>query len=491
MYRPPSKRVQIIQRVAIYTTMSVAVTTLVAVLVFFMLGYQINRADGRIEQGGLVQFDTRPGGADVTIDGKNLGTRTASRKTMTSGQHFITMQRAGYQTWQKSIDVVPGSVLWLTYARLVPQELKPATVTTFNALAGTLVSPNSETMAIKEDAVTPTIQLANLTRDEVELTNLDIPATSYTAPAADRTQTFSLEKWNGSSRYLLVKHTYDDTKIEWLVVDTDNVAETKNITTLLGVDATTITFNPNNSNQVYALVDNNVRKIDLNAATLSGPLVANVAEFSIYNNDTILYVTRPDTATSMRSVGYLDEGASKARVLRSYTDNGQTPLHLAVGKYFDDHYVAISYGHVVEVMKGSLSKSDASTASAFTSLATMALSSDVQYLSIVTNGRFVIAQEAKSYTVYDIELKKTTTTALQGDTPAAPTELRWLDPYTVWSDRSGKLRMYEFDGANQHDIMPLAAGYSATYSPNGKYLYGISKSADDKFDLSRVRMLLP
>ena len=490
MYRPPSKRVQIIQRVAIYTTMSVAVTVLVAILVFFMLGYQINRADGRIEQGGLVQFDTRPGGADVTIDNKSLGTRTASRKTMTAGQHFITMQRAGYETWQKSVDVVPGSVLWLTYARLVPQDLTPAMVKSFSSLAGTLVSPNSEEIAIKEDATTPVIQLADLTRDDVTAKTIEIPATAYTAPTAGKTQTFSLEKWNSSSRYILVKHTYDDSKVEWLVVDSDNVNETKNITTQLGVDAALIIFSPNNSSQVYALVDNAIRKIDLNATTLSGPLVSNVAEFSIYNNDTILYVTRPDEATAMRSVGYFDEGAAKSRMLRSYNDDGQLPLHLAVGKYFDDHYVAISYGHTIEIMKGSLSKSDATTASAFTSLATMALSTDVQYLSIVTNGRFVMAQEAGSYTVYDIELKKTTTTALQGDAPAVPTELRWLDPYTVWSDRSGKVRIYEFDGANQHDLMTVAPGYSATYSPSGKYLYGVTQS-DGTYHLTRVRMVLP
>jgi hypothetical protein len=120
----------------------------------------------------------------------------------------------------------------------------------------------------------------------------------------------------------------------------------------------------------------------------------------------------------------------------------------------------------------------------------MALSTDVQYLSIVTNGRFVVAQEAGSYTVYDIELKKTTTTALQGDVPAVPAELRWLDPYTVWSDRSGKVRIYEFDGANQHDLMTVAPGYSATYSPSGKYLYGITQS-DGAYHLTRVRMVLP
>ena len=122
MYRPPSKRTQLIQRITIYTVMSVSVIVLVAILVFFMLGYQINRTDGKIEQGGLVQFNTQPAGADIKIDGITLGTRTAARKTMNTGQHAISMERQGYKTWQKSVEVTAGGILWLTYARLVPNE---------------------------------------------------------------------------------------------------------------------------------------------------------------------------------------------------------------------------------------------------------------------------------------------------------------------------------------------------------------------------------
>lgn len=490
MYRQPSKRTQLWKLVTVYSLMSIAVVALVSVLVFFMLGYQFNRTDGKIEQGGLVQFNTQPSGADVTIDGKNLGTRTASRKTMNTGQHFITMQRQGYTTWQKSVDVVAGSVLWLTYARLVPNDLKPANVASFPVISSTASSPDNKWMAIKEDPTTPVIRLANLAQDQVEVTTLELPAATYTAPSPDKTQSFSLETWNPSSRFILVKHTYDDAKIEWIVVDSQNVAATKNVTTALGVQATKLVFSGNNTSILYALADNSVRKIDLGATTLSGPLVSNVAEFALYDNSTIVYTTLIDATTKMRSVGYFDEGATKPRIIRSYSDNGEASLHIAVGKYFDDYFVAVAYDQSVEIMKGDLPRSDTTTPSALTAVGTMSVPGGVRDLSIMTSGRFIVAQTANAYIVNDLELEKTTTTALKGDdTTNRP--LRWLDGYTIWSDRSNVLRTYEFDGANQHEIMPVAPGFSVTYSPNSKYLYGVIKSSDDKFHLQRVQMILP
>ncbi|MET0980413.1 MAG: PEGA domain-containing protein [Candidatus Saccharimonadales bacterium] len=490
MYRQPSKRKQLLRRISIYSVMSTAVIVLVAILVFFMLGYQFNRADGTIEQGGLVQFNTQPTGADVIIDGKTLGTRTASRKTLDPGQHYITMQREGYKTWQKSIDVTAGGVLWLTYARLVPNDLTPKNMASFATVSSTAASPDNRWMAIKEDPATPTIRLANLSRDDVEVTTLEIPEASYTAPSADKSQSFSLEKWNPSSRFILVKHTYDDTKIEWIVVDSQNIDATKNITTQLGIEATKLTFTSNNASVLYALVDSGVRKIDLGAMTVSGPLVSSVAEFSLYDNTRIVYTTLPDPATNVRSVGYHDEGAAKSRTLRSYSDSGQVPLHISVGKYFDDFYVALAYDQTVEVMKGALPRSDTTNPSALTAYATMSVPGGVQYLSIVTNGRFVVAQTPTSYVVNDLELKKMTTTTVSADAPLQR-ELRWLDGFTVWNDQTGTLRSYEFDGGNQHDLMPVAPGLSVTYSPNAKYLYSMFKSTDDKFHLQRVQMILP
>lgn len=490
MYHQPSKRKQLIQRIVVYGLMSLSVLALVTVLVFVMLGYQFNKADGKIEQGGLVQFSSTPSGASVGIDSKNLGTQTSARATISSGSHYITMNKTGYRQWQKTITVEPGSVLWLNYTRLIPDTLKPATVASYAALSDSNVSPDRKWLAIKDDPTTPVIQLENISGSTVKASSLELPTESYTAPSEGKTQSFVIAQWDPSSRYLLVKHTYDDTKNEWLVVDIQHASATKNMTTLLGFDASNVIFSNTDNNVLYGLVGKDLRKIDLGAVTLSGPLVANVAEFSLYQNSTIIYTTLPDPASHIRTVGYYDDGAGKARTLRSYGDDGQLQLHIALGNYYSNTYVAIAYGDDVEVLTGDLPRSDTADASSLHTVTTMTVPGGVLNLSIITSGRFVVAQTASGYVVYDLELRKTTTTTLKG--PATTTEkLHWLDNYMVWSDRDGTLRTVEFDGANEQDIMPVTPGFSVTLSPDSTYLYGFLKTAEGKYDLQRVRMILP
>jgi len=490
MYHPPSKRKQLLQRVFVYGIMSVGTLGLVAVLVSVMLGYQFNRSDGRIEQGGLVQFDSRPTGANVTIDGTSFGSQTPSKTTMTSGQHFITMERSGYKKWQKSVVVMPGSVLWLNYAHLIPNDLTPTNVATLAGISSSVPSPDDKWMAIKEDPATPSIRLADVSGDTAKTSFIDIPADKYTHPSVGKTQSFSLEKWDPESRYVLTKHIYDDTKAEWIVVDTQNAAQTKNITTLLSIDASKIVFSNANSQVFYAQIGSDIRKIDVGAATLSRPLLTNVADFSLYDRSLITYATLLDPATKTRSVGYYQDGADKPQTVRTYTDDGSAPLHFVVSKYFGDTYMAISYSGVTSIIKGDLPTEKSTNATPLKVTATMTIpDASVQYLSILTNGRFVVAQSGPTYMVYDIELQKTTSTTLKG-TSDFTREIGWLDNYNLWGDRDGMLRLYEFDGANQHDIMPVVSGQGATLSPNAKYLYGITKSADGQIHLSRVKLIL-
>lgn len=481
MYHPPSQRKQLLRRIAVYSLMTFAVVGLVTLLIFATLGYRYNQGDGLV-QTGLVQFGSRPSGAQVTIDSRDFSSRTPSKASLEPGSHAITMQRDGYKQWQKSVDVVSGAVLWLNYARLVPTELKPANVATFTTVSSTAVSPDAKWMLVAEDPASNILKLTDLSRDEsIKPVSLKLPTTLYTAPAEGESQRFELKQWDSSSRYVTVKHAFG-TQHEWLVVDTHDIGASQNVTKLLGVDASQLVFSVNNNSVLYAQVDTTVRRIDRANATISRPLVENMAEFSLYGDNTILFTRQPSEKTSKRDVGYYRESDEKASILGSYADTEGTPARMAVGQYFGDTYVALSHDGKVDILTGDLARPDELVRTASVNVA------GVKHLSIVTAGRFVIAQTSESYVVYDLELKKTTTTKLKGSGEIKE-ELRWLDGYNVWSDRGGKLRLYEFDGANQHDIMTIAPGFSVTLSPDARYLYGITQS-DGKFHLTRVKMIL-
>ncbi len=486
MYHQPSKRKLLIRRVVSYGIMTIAVITLVTVLVFIMLGYRYNGNDGKVEQGGLVQFDTQPNGANVTIDNLPFGTRTPTRSTLTSGSHAITMNRSGYDAWKKTVDVIPGSVLWLSYARLVPTQLKPESTANFTAVTSTAVSPDDKWMAVKEKADTPEIKLSDISNDKVATSTITIPSEEYTSPAQGKTQSFTIMDWDAGSRYLMIKHSYGGDRFEWLVVDTRDASATKNVTKLLDIQATKMVFSGNDSQILYTQIGSDVRKIDLGAATLSRPLVRDVAEFSIFDQRTIAYVTTLDPDTKTRSVGYYEDGDQNANTIRSFQDDGKKPLHLALGRYFGTMYEAIAYGDKVTIYTSDDLPTTAQEASKLKEVASMDVAGGVQYLSNRTSGRFVIAQRGNTFKTYDLELKKETTTKLKS---ASVKKLDWLDGYIAYDDGNGMLRLYEFDGANQHDIMPVAPGFEVTLSPNEKYLYGISKDKSG-YHLERVQMIL-
>lgn len=469
--------------------MSLAVIVLVAALLFVVLGYQLNRADGRIEQGGLVQFDSIPGGADVTIDGVATGNRTATKSTLNAGSHFFTMARKDYRTWQKSVNLAPGAVLWLNYARLIPNDLKQENLVQLTSLSNSAASPDRHWLAAVENANSPTVKIFDITRGDAKAKDITIPPALFTAGEPEKTHTFTLQSWDPSSRFLLMKHTYNsETSIEWLVIDTNDVTRSKNVTSLLQVAFSKVLFSNSDSNILYVQNGTDVRKVDLNAATLSRPLVSNVAEFNLFDRSTIVYTTHLDTITKSRSAGYYEDGAEKPHTLRSYVDDGTLPLHVALGKYFNEPYIALSYGDTLEILRGRLPQSEEDVTKLRVE-SKVTIAGGVQSVDMKTSGRFVIAKKDADYYVYDNELKQHSRTTLKGQD--TDTELGWLDGYTLFATRDGMLRFYEFDGANQNDIAKVIQRQAVSLTQDNVYVYMFTPGDTGGAHLSRVRLILP
>lgn len=488
MYNPPSKKYQLVRQVVIYVIMTSTVVGLVFVLILMMIGYRFNRSEGTIEQGGLVQFNSLPAGVGLTLDTTRLSSITPAKLTITAGPHMITMAKNGYTPWQKSVTVVPGSVLWLNYARLIPNDLKVSDVATYPSITSSLASPDRRFFAMTTDPTAPSVVLADITSDTPTFKTLPLPEGSFTVPEDKAGETFQIMSWDGSNRYLLLQHNFASTS-EWILADTQNIDESKNLTSSFDIAITGVKFSNKNSRILYALTNGDVRKIDIDGATISAPLIKNVTEFSLYDNSIITFVTSLDPVTKQRTVGYYEEGASHPRVIRSYGDDGTTSLHLSLGKYYRENYFGIAYGETVDILKGPLPRSDSTDPSSLVAITTMTVPGGVDYLANRTDGRFFVAQHGARYSVYDLELGDLKTTTLKGDSPIQG-ELRWLDGYTLWSSLDGRLRLYEFDGANQHDIMPILSGQNPSLTRNNRYIYAPTKDESGAFHLSRVRLIL-
>ena len=474
MNRKAQKRLLRIRLAIVYTVMVLVVVLLVTGLYFIIQGYRYNQYDGKFEQGGLVQFGTFPSGADVWLDQVHLANKTPSSLTVGAGNHTVTMSEAGYDTWQKAVTVRAGAVLWLDYARLVPQKLVATTPIKLAGAASGKVSYDTNTFAVIENATQPTVTLVGLNTDTPQSKQVTLPTGSYTAPSAGESQTFKIVSWSYDNRYILIKHTYG-TNVEWISLDTNNTSVAKNITTTLGVNATDVQYTPNDANALYLLsTDGIVRKVDIDAKTMSGPLLTNVHDFSIYNTDTLVYTTNADPTTHVRTAGYLTPGASAPRVFYRTAPNDTAPLFASINKYYGSYYEVIAHGTAVQIYTGSLTTSDTQNPAPFSLVTTLALNAPVEYLGFSPDQhRFVYAGGSSSVVTYDLDSQQASPFTLQSP---PLTQLDWIDDFHFVTVEGTTLRMYDYDGTNGHDMMQNALPLDVSLLQDGKYLNAITKT---------------
>lgn len=486
MHRKTSKRRQILMRTFVYALMTVSVVTIVTILMFIILGYSFNRQDGRLEQGGLLQFASIPSGATVTLDNVQVGSRTPSKANVDARDHHVRMDIKGYRAWQKSITVQAGGIGWLSYARLVPNDIKVERLRNMPELSASLASTDRKWIVAQENASSSTFTLINIEPDTPKFSSLAIADSLLTPAITPDPQTFTLQSWSKNSDKLLVKRTYDATKTEWFVIDRQNPKDTINLTTSFGINASDIKFGERNGSNAYVLADDSViRRIDFGNKTLSGPLAENISEFSVYENNTVVYVTKPDQVTGGKThVGYREGGMDAPQTVFSYAA-GVTDVHVAFGEYYGKKYVGVTHDKIQQVFVGTLPRGD--EPARLKELGKIELSSAPLRITIGDNGRLAVAEMADGFATYDIELEKPDVTVFTK--PAtAPRPLQWLDGYLLVSDRGGIARLYEFDGANQQDIMPVYEGHAVSFSGNEKFLYGFSQNADGAPSFVRARL---
>jgi hypothetical protein len=488
MFRRPSKKQLLIRRVIVSVIMTLAVLVIVTGTVLFVLGYRLDSDRGRLEQNALVQFDSTPSGAYVSIDAKVIGSRTATKQSVIAGLHSFIVTRDGYEPWAKSLDVKAGTLTWLDYIRLVPKKLTPERVASYTSVVGAKASPDFKWMIVQEKADTPVFQLADLRAQDVKTSSITLPNTIYSEASTPGVQhTFTLDRWDTGGRYVLLKHAYAN-KSEWIVLDTQDMATSVNISRLLSISLSDVRFSGTSGNLFYGLLsDGVVRKLDLSAATISRGLVTNVKSFDLFETNVVTYVGVDPSASTKQVAGVYRDGDDAPHVLRT-VDSLDTPLSIDATRYFSDDYVAIAEGLQVTVLKGRYPTSSSEDSKSLAAYAEFTASANVDTLSFSPDGDFLVAQSGLNFISYEVEYKRQTNATIE-TSETQPHALNWLDDAYVWSIYDGHLSIREFDGTNVHVINAAEPSFDATLSQNGRYLYSITKSGES-YQLQRVKMIL-
>jgi len=489
MFKKPTRRQFLIRRILLSVLATFSVIVIATVTILFMLGYRIDSGNGRLEQGALLQFDSTPNGADVYLDGVFTGVRTAGKQTVIAGERTVKMVKYGYQDWSRTLDIAAGTLTWLDYIRFVPTNRPVTSVATYATLSSAKISPDSKWALVQEKADIPSFSLLDLRSNDVKSTPLTIPPTQYGDAAVDGTaHTFTPQSWDSGGRYVLVSHNSNG-HTEWIVLDTQDSNNVRNITRIFSIDFKNILFASTNGRVLYGLTsDGTIRKIDLSDQTVSNALISQVESFDVFDNTTICYVGLDPNDATKRVAGVYRDGDESPHILR-VVDSTDITLHIAVGRYFSDDYVALSQDGIVTVLKGRYPGSSSQDTSSLNQFAIFELDGVVSALSISPKGDYVVAQSGVTFKSYEIEHTRTATgmIATSNNIPASP--LKWLDIAHLWNDDNGMLVMRDFDGSNTSSIMNVVPGFDASLSQNGRFFYGVGKS-DNAYQFQRIKMIL-
>jgi hypothetical protein len=487
MFRRLTKKQLLIRRIVTYVVMILAVIVIVAGTILFILGYRLDGQKGRLEQGALVQFDSKPNGADVLIDNKSINANTPSKQTVVAGPHSFTFNKVGYDGWSKTLNVKAGTLEWLDYILLVPKNLPTESVANYTAVYGEKASPDDKWLIVQEKGDTPSFQLVDLRSQQIKSSTITIPTTVYTdATTPGTAHTFTMESWDKDGRYVIVKHTFND-KAEYIVLDTQSPATSVNVSTLLSISLSELKFSGTSGNVLYGLTDGLVRKLDLAGATISRGLVSNVKDFHLFDNTIVTYVGIDPTNPANQVAGIYREGDEASHILRT-VKNLTTPLSIAFTQYHSDDYVAVTEGLKVTVLKGRYPSSTDMTNTSLKLVENFLVAANVNAASFSENGDHLLVQSGLRFTSYEVEYMRLTNSLITTSQTTPPT-LSWLDNANLWTVYEGHVSIREFDGTNMHDIMTMEPGFDATLSQNNKYLYGIAKSGTT-YQLLRVKMIL-
>lgn len=486
MFHRSQKRRLLIQRIVAYVVSTLAVLLIVTGAILFIQGYRLDSDHGRLEQGALLQFRSLPSGSTITIDGRVISSRTPAKYTVLSGKHSFTMEHDGYRPWAKVLDIKAGTLTWLDYIRLIPTDLQVSTVSSYGSLSNVKASPDRRFMLIQEKPDVATFDIVNLTSDTATSAKVSLPPAVYSGAANINTKhTFTPTSWDGSGRYVLVKHQYGGATAEWLVLDTQSAKDSKNVTKILDMDLDHLQFYGNSGKVFYGLSDGNVRKLDINAKTISATIIGKVKKFEINEPGVVAFVGTDASSSKQSVAGVYRDGHDSSFILKKV--NTSEPLNITTARYRGDDYVAIATGKKVNLLKGDYPSGNSDDISSLKPWKTFDLNGNVEKLMFNSAGNILIARSGQTFMSYEIEYERLNTAALE--TQERSPQVQWLDNAYLWSSYDNRLTIREFDGTNSHVLNAVEPKFDAVLTNNGRFLYSINKSGDG-YILQRATLII-
>jgi hypothetical protein len=464
-----------------YFLVAIVIALGTVILVYGAYGYGINTKTGQIIENGLLFVDSKPGGADIYLNGKLRPSKTAARLVLSAGDYDLQVKKDGYHPWQRRFILDEHSVARYVYPFLFP--VKPATVPL-------------KTYAAQPPLITETpdrhfmlVQLPgsdSLAFDQYDTGDLAKAPTQITLPrgllGGTDGSVFKEVEWSTNNNNLLIDHTFTGGH-EFLVLDRTNPDQSFNVNRLFKTDPTEVALKNKRIDQLflYNQPDATLQVGDSGKGTLDPPFLKHVLAFKPYGNTLLTYVTDVGAPTGKVSARIWDDG----KTYPLYTFNaGQK--YLIDAAQFQGHWYYVAGSDTTErinVFKDPIDNiRDPRIGKAIPTIALHDLGATK--LSFSNNTRFIGVEAGQTFAVYDLESQSSYHYSLTAQLTDA---MHWMDGHRWIGLSGGNIYVTDYDSTNSQQVgpslMPEAALFSRDYN---QMLTLVPVSGSDSVTLTRV-----
>jgi hypothetical protein len=464
-----------------YFLVAIVIALGTVILVYGAYGYGINTKTGQIIENGLLFVDSKPGGADIYLNGKAQPSKTAARLVLSARNYNLEIKKDGYHPWQRSFVLDEHSVARYVYPFLWP--LKPATIP--------LKTYPSQPQLVTEtpDRHFLLVQLPDsdsLAFDQYDTGNLAKAPTQITLPRSllggTTGSVFKEVEWSTNNNNLLIDHTFNGGH-EFLVLDRNNPDQSFNVNRLFNSDPTEVALKNKRIDQLYLYDQTNstLQIGDSGKGSLDPPFLKHVLAFKPYGNTLLTYVT--------------DVGAPSGKVAARIWDDGKTyPLYIfnAGQKYlidaaqFQGHWYYVAGSDTTErinVFKDPIdSVRDPQIGKAIPTIALHA--QGATKLSFSNNTRFIGIEAGQTFAAYDLETQESYHYTIQS--PLSDV-LHWMDGHRWIGLSGGNVFVMDYDHTNQQLLGPSLIPQAALFSRDYNQMITLAPvSSSDSVTLTRI-----
>lgn len=464
----------------------VAIAILAATWLLLNAAYGFGLSQGKVIQTGIVFISSHPSGSNIYLDNELENNTTNTRLSIISGTHALKISRTGYGDWQRTINVIGGSVAHYDYPLLIPSKLVTKDIKSYDG-APTLVtqSPDRRWMLVMPGGAT------GATFDAYDLKNPKLAPTPLVLPAglasSGANQTWQVVEWAGDNVHALLQHTFAG-KTEFILVDRTDPTLSLNLNTELGISPTQLNLVHSKYDQYYAY---DATTHDVDTLSLSKPapvtLLQNVLNYKSYGSS-ILYVSSAASGAGKIAVDLYQDG----KTYNLHELPAGSPTLLDITQYNGSWYVAFGTraGNKIHVYKNPVVQLG-SKLGALVPIYELKLTAP-DYLDFSPGSQYIAAENGSNFVVFDLKNDEGYSYNSQLPLDAPQSHATWMDGNRLIYVSGGHVVLFDYDHANVHTLNAASAAYAPVFNPGSTFMDVLTApGADGHARLTSTALLTP